>query len=270
MNIEQILTNIVGWATSAGIKVVISLLIIAISFPIIDKLTKVIKNICIKRNVDKTVGKTLRYVFKIAAKIVILSCLLGYLGIDTASISALIATVGVGFGLAVQGSLSNLAGGIVILLTRPFKVDDYIEAQGISGTVTEITIIYTIIKTPDNKVINVPNGSLANGNIINYSTEATRRVDFSFSISYAQDFRKAQKIVTDICNSHELILKDHDIFCRISAHNDSCLTLTARVWCNSADYWTIYFDIMEQVKTRFDEENIEIPFPQLDVHIDNK
>ena len=266
----QFVEDLLAWLTTGGVKIAIAFLILLISFPIINRISKSIINRFERKNLDKTIGKTVAYIVKIGGKVIILCCLLGYLGIDTAGISALIATLGVGIGLAVQGSLANFAGGVLIILTRPFKVDDFIEAQGVSGTVEDIHIIYTTLRTPDNKVVSLPNGTLANGTIINYSTKETRRVDLVFSIAYESDYNKARKIILDVASKHESVLADPEPFCRLSEHADSALKITLRVWCDAADYWTIYFDLLEQVKENFDKENIVIPYNQLDVHINNK
>lgn len=262
--------DLLGWLTTGGVKIAIAFLIILISFPIINRIAKSIIKKSEKKNFDKTIAKTLAYLVKIGGKVIVLCCLLGYLGIDTAGISALIATLGVGIGLAVQGSLANFAGGVLIILTRPFKVDDYIEAQGVSGVVEDIHIVYTTVLTPDNKTISLPNGALANGTIINYSTKSTRRVDLVFSIAYEADYTKARNIILSLAENHEKILDNPAPFCRISEHADSSIKITARVWCDVADYWDVYFDLLEQVKAKFDEENIIIPYNQLDVHINNK
>ena len=211
--------------------------------------------------------KTLAYVLRIGLKIVVVICLVGYLGIDTSGLTALVASFGVCIGLAVNGAVSNMAGGVMIILTRPFKIDDYIEAQGHSGTVVDIHLTNTKLVTPDNKVIYIPNGALANGDIVNYSEKDTRRVDFLFSIGYGDDFEKAKAIVKNICESHELVLKDPAPFVRVKEHGASSINIVTRVWTKSSDYWTVYFDLTEKVKTEFDKEGIEIPFNQLDVHV---
>lgn len=267
---ENIVAELLKWLANAGVKILVAFVVIFISFPVINHFTNVIKKICIKKKIDKTIGKSLRYVFKFGTKILVICFLLGYLGFDTASISALIATLGLGVGLAVQGSLSNFAGGVLIILTRPFKIDDYIETQGISGTIEDIHIIYTILRTPDNKVIHIPNGTLANSTITNYSSKDTRRVDFTFSIAYDADYLKAEQIILDICKSHSLVLDDPAPVCRLSEYADSAIKLVLRVWTLSSDYWNVYFDINESVKNEFDAAGISIPYNQLDVHIDNK
>lgn len=269
MNWEAILNSIVSWATNTGIKIIIALIVMLISFKIIKWACKKIEKAGEKKGADKTVMKTAAYAIGIVLRVIVIVCLVGYLGIDTSAITALIASFGVCVGLAVNGALSNLAGGVLILLTRPFKVDDFIEAQGISGTVADIHTTSTKIVTGDNKVVYIPNGSLANGNIINYSEKDTRRVDFEFSIAYSADSDKAKAIITDILTSHELTLKDSEPFVKIAAHGESAIIIKARVWTKSSDYWTVNFDVLEAVKKEFDKNGIEIPFNQMDVHIKN-
>ena len=267
MDWNAILNSIVNWATNTGIKIIIALIVMLISFKIVKWLCKKIEKAGEKKNADKTIMKTAAYAIGIVLRVVILVCLIGYLGIDTSAITALIASFGVCVGLAVNGALSNLAGGVLILVTRPFKVDDFIEAQGISGVVADIHITSTKIVTGDNKVVYIPNGSLANGNIINYSEKDTRRVDLEFSIGYTSDSEKAKAIIMDIFEKHELVLKDPAPFVRMAAHGASAIQIKARAWVNNADYWTVYFDVTEAVKAEFDKNGIEIPFDQLDVHI---
>ena len=267
MDWEAILNSIVNWATNTGIKIIIALIILLISFKIIKVVCRKIEKSGEKKNADKTLMKTAAYAVGIVLRVVVVVCLIGYLGIDTSAITALIASFGVCVGLAVNGTLSNLAGGVLILVTRPFKVDDFIEAQGISGKVADIHITNTKIITGDNKVIYVPNGSLANGNIVNYSEKDTRRADFEFSIAYSADCEKAKAIISEILDKHELVLKDPAPFVRMSEHGNSAIKIVARAWTNSADYWTVYFDVLESVKAEFDKNGIEIPFDQVDVHI---
>ena len=269
MDWNAILNSIVSWATNTGVKIIIALVALLISFKIVKWICKKIEKAGEKKNADKTVMKTLAYATGIALRVVVIVSLVGYLGIDTSAITALIASFGVCIGLAVNGALSNVAGGVLILVTRPFKVDDFIEAQGISGVVADIHMTSTKIVTGDNKVIYIPNGSLANGNIINYSEKDTRRVDFDFSIAYNADSDKAKAIITDILTSHELVLKDNEPFVKIAAHGESAIVIKARVWTKSADYWTVNFDVLEAVKKEFDKNGIEIPFNQIDVHIKN-
>lgn len=266
---ETFLNTLISWATTTGVKLIIALVILLISFKIIKVVCRKIEKSGVKKNADKTVMRTLAYALGLTLRVVVLVCLIGYLGVDTSGITALIASFGVCVGLAVNGALSNLAGGVLILLTRPFRVDDFIEAQGISGTVADIHITATKIVTVDNKVVYVPNGSLANGNIINYSEKDTRRVDLDFSVSYSADSDKVKAIITEILEKHELVLKDPAPFVRVSAHGTSAMIIKSRAWVKNSDYWDVYFDVTEAVKAEFDKNGIDIPFQQLDVHIKN-
>ena len=268
--VMNVFETVLSWCLNTGIKLIVSLIILFISFRVINTLSRKIHN-KLKNNerYDKTIVKTLNYLGKTAAKILVIICLVGYLGIDTSGLTALVTSLGVCVGLAVNGALSNLAGGVLILVTRPFKVDDYIEipADEISGTVEDIQIVCTKLRTPDNKVIYVPNGTLSNSNIINYSEKETRRVDFSFSISHDNDFEIAKALILMVCESHNLILDDPKPVVRIAEHGRNYIKLTARAWVKSDDYWTVKFDIIESVKKVFDESDIALPHSQLDIHV---
>nr|MBE6545308.1 mechanosensitive ion channel [Oscillospiraceae bacterium] len=267
---SAVLDTVISWCLDTGIKILIALLLLFISFRVINVVSRKLER-KFKQNekFDKTIVKVLSYIGKIGAKAIVIICLIGYLGIDTSGLTALVTSLGVCAGLAVNGALSNLAGGVLIIFTRPFKVDDYIEVEGsgISGTVEDIQIVCTKLRTPDNKVIYVPNGTLSNSNIINYSEKDTRRVDFTFSIAYENDFEKAKAIVSAILTSHRLALSDPEPFVRVAEHGPSSINITARVWVKSEDYWTVKFDVLEAVKKAFDENNISIPYNQLDVHV---
>lgn len=269
----SLLDTLLSWCLGTGIKIIISLLILIISFRVINVISRKIERRAKNDNKhDKTITKVLTYIGKVGAKAIIVICIVGYLGIDTSGLTALVTSLGVCAGLAVNGALSNLAGGVLILFTRPFKIDDYIEVEGceIAGTVEDIQIVCTKLRTPDNKTIYVPNGTLSNSNIINYSEKDTRRVGFTFTISYDNDFEKAKAIIMDVCTSHDLVLPDPAPFVRLAEHGQNSLNITARVWVKSSDYWTVHFDILEAVKKSFDENGITIPYNQLDVHIKNE
>ena len=266
---EEKLLNILEKVVSAGIRLLIAAAIGFVTFWLINRVAKKLAEKLEKKGIDKTLSRTLIYVAKLISKSVIVVCLIGYLGIDTSAIVALIASLGLCIGLAVNGALSNVAGGVLIIVTRPFNVDDYIEAQGVSGTVNEIRMTNTKLITPYNKVVYIPNGELANGNIINYSATGTRRVEFVFGIDYSSDLDKAKEIIRNILESDERVLKDKDVFVRLSEHGDSSLKIKARAWTKSSDYWNVYFDTLEAVKAGFDKNGIHIPFNQLDVHIKN-
>ena len=274
MNKEEtmyhILNAAVTWLTTQGIKIVISILVMVVSFFVINKIAKKVGKQLAKRKVDKTISKTVLFSAKVLLKIIVVMALLGYLGVETAGIATVLATIGVGISLAVQGTLSNFAGGLLILISRPFKDDDYIETDDVSGTVEDISIVYTHLRTPDNKMIVIPNGVLANSKIINYSKYPIRRLSLDFSISYDADYRKAIDIILTAYNSNEMILKDPAPFARMSQQADSALIITARCWVNNNDYWTVNFDMLEKIYNLFKENNIEIPYNQLDVNIKNQ
>ena len=269
MDWNALLNTVVNWLTTSGVKVLIALAVLFISFKVVNFIAKRITKRCEKKKVDKTISRTLVYVFKLGMKLCIAICLIGYVGIDTSGLAALVTSLGVCAGLAVNGALSNLAGGIMLILTRPFKIDDYIEACGEGGTVEEIHITQTKLRTPDNKVVYIPNGTLSSSQIVNYSEKDTRRVSHVFSIAYSNDFEAAKKIILDICTAHELVLSDPEPFVRVTAHNSSSIDIVTRVWVKSENYWTVHFDLLESVKEAFDKNGIEIPYNQLDVHVRN-
>ena len=269
MDFQAILDTVVNWATSTGIKIVIALLIWFVSFRIINFVARRLEKRMLggKHPLDKTLTRTFVYLFKLVLKIIVIVCLIGYLGIDTSGITALIASFGVCVGLAVNGALSNFAGGVLLLITRPFRVDDFIEAAGHSGTVEDIHLVNTRIRTPDNKIVYIPNGMLSSSSIVNYSEKEMRRVDLTFSIGYGDNFDEAKQIITDICTAHEKVLKDPAPFIRVVEHGASSINIVTRVWVFNSDYWDVYFDLLESVKKAFDEKGIEIPVNQIDVHV---
>lgn len=274
MDWQQTWQTVQEWLTNTGIKVLISIFIMIVTFSIINFLCKKIakradKKVAENKKIDKTIYKTLSYVVKVGLKVIVVVCLVGYMGIDTSGITALLASLGVGVGLAVNGTLSNFAGGLLILITRPFKDDDYIEACGYSGTVEDIRICHTRLRTPDNKVVYLPNGKLSSAEVVNYSEKDMRRVDLTFSISYSDDFEKAKGIIKEVCDAHELILKDPSAQIRVSAQAANSVNIVTKVWCKTGDYWTVNYDLLESVKTAFDQNGISIPFNQLDVHVKN-
>lgn len=270
ISFNEILINIINWLCTEGVKLIIGTIILIVFFKIINIIAYKFKKTMEKNNKDKTITRVTFTVVKKGGKLLVFLCYLGFIGIDTAGIGTVIASLGVGIGLAVQGSLSNLAGGLIILLMRPFKIGDYIEAQGESGTVEDIQIFYTYIITPDNKVILIPNGTLANGNIRNFSMKEFRRVDFEFSISYEEDFEKVKKVIFDVIENTEHILMDPQPFVKIKAYGDSSINITTRVWTKNENYWIVYFDMIESIKQNFDKYNIEIPYKQIDVNIKNR
>lgn len=262
--------KIVDWAMNVGIKIIIALLVLFISFKIINFLTKRLYKHLQKKQVDETIARVSYNILRLTLKALVLICLVGYVGIETASISAVIASLGVGISLAVQGTLSNFAGGVIIVLMRPFKLGDYITSNGESGTVEDIKLFYTNIVTPDNKLIMIPNGQLANNVIVNTSAKEDRRCDVVMSISYTADVELAKQLIKEVCAANELIFETPAPFVEIKEFGDSAIDLTVRVWCKSKDYWTVNFYLLNEIKKAFDTNGIEIPFNQLDVTIKNQ
>lgn len=272
MDWQQVWQTVQDWLTNTGIKILISIVIMIVSFTLINWLSKKIakradKKVAENKKIDKTIYKTVSYVVKVGLKVLVVIALIGYVGIDTSAITALIASLGVGVGLAINGTLSNFAGGVLILITRPFKDDDYIQACGYEGTVEDIRICHTRLRTTDNKVVYLPNGKLSTSEVVNFSEKDLRRVDLKFSISYSDDFEKAKSVIADVCAQNELILKDPEPSIRVSAQSASSIDISAKVWCKNADYWTVNFDMLENVKKAFDDNGITIPFNQIDVHV---
>jgi small conductance mechanosensitive channel len=264
-----LLDTVVTWMTSTGIKLVIAIVLMIITFKIVNVITKRWYKRLQKKKVDETLARVGTQSVRIALKVIILVCLIGYVGIETASISAVIASLGVGISLAVQGTLSNFAGGVIIIVMRPFKIGDFITSNGESGTVEDIKLFYTHIVTTDNRMVVIPNGTLANNVIVNASAKDTRRVDLTVSASYGSDIDKVKKVIEGVCASNELIFKDPAPFIMLSAMGESSLDFVVRVWCNRPDYWTVNFYLLDSIKKAFDENGIEIPFNQLDVTIKN-
>ena len=266
----EIIEAVRDWAMTTGIKIVAAIIILLISFRIVTLISRRIEKKLEKSGkFDKTLVRTLSYAGRIVVKIVIATCLVGWLGIDTTGIAALIASLGVGVGLAVNGALSNFAGGILLLVTRPFKVGDYIAAQGTEGIVEDIRIISTKIVTLDNKVVHLPNGALSAGNIVNYSEKDIRRVDLVFSVA-GNDPDVVRKLIADVCEADEKVLKDPAVFVRVSDYGaGNGVKVTMRAWCKTEQYWDTYFDLLNGVQKTFEANNIVIPFNQLDVHIKN-
>ncbi len=264
MDFDVIINN----AVSVGIKVVIALVILFFSFKLINLVgRKLEEKLHKKSSIDKTIFSTATYALKILLKILVVVCLVGYLGVDTSGITALIASLGVGLGLAVNGALSNLAGGVLLLVTRPFKIDDYIEAEGVGGTVEDIRITFTRLRTPDNKVVYIPNGKLSVDTIVNYSEKPTRRLDLTFNVAYGSDLTLAMEIISGVISKNPLTLPEPEPNIKIANYGDSAVEIIARPWVASGDYWQLKFELLEEIGREFRKAGIEIPYNQLDVHI---
>ena len=221
-----------------------------------------------KSEVDPSLRPFLKSLVSTLLKVLVVVSVLGMVGIQMTSFIAILGAAGLAVGMALSGTLQNFAGGVMILIFKPFKVGDFIEAQGYAGTVNAIQIFNTILKTPDNKTIIIPNGGLSTASMVNYSTEPTRRVDWTFGIAYGDDIDKAKEVLRSLLATNESVLKDPAPFVELAELADSSVNFTVRAWVNAADYWTVHFYMLDMVYRRFAEEGLNIPFPQMDVHLD--
>ena len=250
-----------------GPSVLYALFTLVIGLWIIRILIRSLKKGMEKSKMDESLSKFLGSFLSILLKILLLVTVATMLGIEATSFIAMLGAAGLAVGLALQGSLSNFAGGVLILVFKPFKVGDFIDAQGFLGSVDSIQVLNTVLKTPDNKTIIIPNGALANGTITNFTTEPKRRVDMAFGIGYGDDIAKAKEVLRKLVNDDERVLKDPEPVVVVSGLGESSVDFAVRVWCNAGDYWGIYFEMQEKVKLAFDLAGISIPFPQRDVHL---
>jgi len=250
-----------------GLKIIFAVIIFIVGRWISKLFQGLAGKVLKRRGVDETVvsfvGSLTYYVLLVFFVLAALS----QMGIQTTSFVAIIGAAGLAIGLALQGSLANFAAGFLMLIFRPFKVNDYIEGAGTAGTVEKIQLFTTQLKTPDNKTVIVPNSSMTSGNIVNYSDKGTRRVDMTFGIGYGDDVDKARAILQEIVDADERVLKDPAPLIALSELADSSVNFVVRPWVNSADYWGVFFDTTARVKKRFDEEGVSIPYPQQDVHL---
>lgn len=275
LSFSTVMRRLSNWALNdginAGVKLIIGVLVIIIGFKLINKVSNKFLKFAELKSIDVTLVKFLKSFINISLKCLLLLIIIGgYWDIELTGFAAILASAGVAIGLALQGSLSNFAGGFIILFLRPFKVGDYIQAAGFEGTVEQIGVFYTNLATVDNKLVMIPNGTLSNGSLINFTAKETRRVDFIFSVGYDTDLLKVRRVLKDIVDKHNLILSKPEPFIGLVEHNASSLDFAVRVWVKTEDYWTVYFDLLETVKNRFDEENINIPYPQMDLHFINQ
>lgn len=257
----------VEMAMEYGPQLVLAIVVLLVGLWIVNKVIDGVRAGLDKSNTDPTLAKFLGSLASVILKALLFISVAGMVGIETTSFIAVLGAAGLAIGLALQGSLANFAGGVLILLFRPYKVGDFIDAQGVMGTVAEIQIFTTIIRTGDNKRIIVPNGSISNGIITNFSAEAKRRVDFTFGIGYDDDIKKAKDTLKRIMGEDSRIHADPEPMVVVGELADSSVNFTVRVWVDAGDYWGVFFDTTEKVKLVFDEEGISIPYPQQDVHM---
>ena len=264
---EEIIKNLSNKSVNFLVEILGALIVLIVGFKVINVIESKLRKPSRFNKLDQTVRSFLVSFFTISAKIVLIVIFLSIIGVPMASLVTIVGSCAVAIGLALQGGLSNIAGSLMILIFKPFKVGDFISACGFDGTVKAITMFYTTITTPDNKVIQLPNGGLSNSNIVNYSAKSERRVDIDLSVAYSSDIDKVKKIVLEVVEKNKLVNQEKEKFIRLKTHAESALVFTLRVWVKTSDYWTVYFDLMEDIKKEFDKNGIEIPFNQLDVHM---
>ena len=267
MEIEQLLQKVYEIFTVFGVKIVGAIVVFIIGRWVSKFIANLIRKLMDKREVDPTITKFVGNLTYFALLTFVVLAALGLVGIQTTSFIAVLGAAGLAIGLALQGSLANFAAGFLLILFRPFKVGDFIDAAGVAGTVETIQIFTTRLATPDNKTIIIPNSKLTGDNIVNFSTKGTRRADMVFGIGYEDDIDKARNIIIDVLSNDKRVLKDPPLQVAVSELADSSVNFVARAWVNAGDYWGVVFDTTETVKKRFDAEGVSIPFPQRDVHV---
>ena len=251
-----------------GPKLIGAIITLIIGMWIISILRSALRKRFEKKNVDPSLRGFLNSMIGITLKLMLWIAVIGMMGVQMTSFIAILGAAGLAVGMALSGTLQNFAGGVMLLLFKPFKVGDFISAQGHSGSVNEIQIFNTILKTPDNKTIIIPNGGLSTGSMTNFSAEPMRRVDFTFGIAYGDDVDKAKEVLMKLIKADKRILNEPaEPFIAVSELADSSVNFAVRVWAEAANYWGIYFDLNEQVYKAFEKEGLNIPFPQMDVHI---
>ena len=270
MSLDTLVNKLIDLSVSFGSKLLVALLVFFIGRWIVKKLNRLVINILTKRHVEASLATFTKSLVSITLNFTLVIIIISVLGIETSSFIALFASAGVAVGMALSGTLQNFAGGVMILLFKPFKVGDYIEAQGQSGTVKEIQIFNTIITTTDNKVIIIPNGGLSTGIMMNYSKESQRRVDWVFGIGYGDSYEHAKTVIARLLDNDPRVLKDPNYFIALTALNSSSVDIVVRAWVKAENYWGVFFDMNEKVYKTFAEENLNIAFAQMDVHLYNE
>lgn len=269
--LEEVTPLIVPSLIKIAINIIVALLVFAIGKRLISLLKKIVKKAFIKQGTEASVSRFLYSLISISANCFLVLIVVGILGINTTSVLALVGSAGLTIGLAFQGSLSNFAGGVLILLMKPFRIGDYIITKdGEEGTVTDIDIFYTKLLTVDNRKVVIPNGNLSNTSIVNVTNEEKRRIDLLIPIEYDEDIRKVKKLLLDLVMSKEMVLKAEPILVFVNSFDSSSISIGVRVWAKTEEYWILKWELLEEIKYLFDQHGIVIPFDQLDVNIVNK
>lgn len=266
VDVEQLLSKLLDWGIEVGKDLLGAIIIYIVGRFIIKQVGRLLARILEKRKLEISVQTFLRSLVSILLNLILAFAIVSRLGVETTSFAALLASAGVAIGMALSGNLSNFAGGLIILVFKPFKVGDYIEGQNANGTVREIQIFHTILTTVDNKVIYVPNGALSSNAITNYNKQETRRAEWVFGVEYGEDFEKVKAVLQRIIDADPRILKDPASMIALGALSASSVDIKVRAWAKTADYWDVYFDMNKIVYDTFNKEGIGFPFPQLTVH----
>jgi len=264
---KEIFESIKDLIFNFGPKLVGAIVVFIIGLWLVKIVIKSFSKILDQRAIDSSLKPFLKSVIQVLLKVMLVISVLGMLGIEMTSFIAVLGAAGLAIGMALSGTLQNFAGGVIILIFKPYKVGDYITAQSQSGTVKEIQIFNTILKTPDNVTIIIPNGQLSNASMKNYSTEKLRRVDWKIGIAYGDDSDKAKHVLRTMLEGDERVLKDPAVFIALSELGDSSVNLAVRAWVKTEDFWAVFFDINEKVYKTFSKQGLHIPFPQMDVHL---
>tara|TARA_R110002049_G_scaffold84501_4_gene215017 strand:- start:359 stop:1210 length:852 start_codon:yes stop_codon:yes gene_type:complete len=265
--VNDVLPQLQEQAIAYAPKILLALLTLFIGLRIIKVLDKGLNKIMVLKDYDASLRSFLISLFDLLSKVALVISVVSVIGVETSSFLAILGSAGLAVGLALQGSLSNFAGGVMLLIFHPFREGDYIQAQGFEGTVKELTVFHTIIHTVDNKRVILPNGAVANGPITNYTINGMRRCDLTFGISYSDNIKKAKDVLFEIINNDSRVLKDPKPQVIVHSLGDSSVNLQVRAWATTDDFWAFNFDMQEKVKVTFDENDISIPFPQRDLHI---
>jgi small conductance mechanosensitive channel len=264
---EEIFRKILEIIVEYGPRLIGAIAVWIIGSWIIKAITKGFARMMEKRKTDKTLRPFLKGLFGTLLKVLLIISVLGTLGIQMLSFVAILGAAGLAIGMALSGTLQNFAGGVMLLVLKPFQAGDLIEAQGYLGKVSKIQIFNTILKTLDNKTIIIPNGGLSTSSMVNYSTEDKRRVDWTFGIGYGDSVDQAKKVMQKLCDEDQRILEEPEVFIAVSELADSSVNFTVRAWVKAEDYWNVKFDMNEKIYKTFNQEGLNIPFPQMDVHM---
>ncbi|MEZ7499099.1 mechanosensitive ion channel [Flavobacterium sp. Arc3] len=267
--VNTYLDKIIDFGFEYAPKLIGGILVLFIGLWVTNLITKAVGKSLEKSSIDQSLVPFLRSITNIILKALVVITVMGMIGIEMTSFVAIIGAAGLAVGLALSGTLQNFSGGVIILILKPFKIGDFIEAQGFSGTVKEINIFSTMLNTPDKKLVIIPNGPLSTDALINYSTEPLRRVDWKFGIAYGDDVENFKKAINQFIAEDDRILKDPASFIGLSELADSSVNFAVRVWVDSPNYWGVFFDMNEKVYTKFPDYDLNIPFPQIDVHVQN-